>query len=471
MKLQFKRMAVFAFALALLLSGCGKTPENPTEHTQEAETQPLTDAQWYAQARENFEKENNMQLTYTLTETRVANGRSFGYNLSGTASVSNRGKENMLAVVNETLKYGDFQFAYMEMYRGGSTYVQVFDSGFSAAATPQEFLARQMPAVLLDETLYERINAVSGESMALINFNEPKALEKWLPCSEGAELISAGATVKLNSKNQLLETLYRAKYRNNGVEFEVEATVHVTTPATLELEGSIPQYVNVIAVLDYIGAPKMLLQTVGAVYTAKEINCTVTETIKSEAIPLEYTQNSKYKLTGSGEGLNAEAMHETSLSDDRGNITTKTQLDTFQKGVYTTVENGGEPTIQDEITDSVVRLRFEDAVLSAVFAPKYMLNAKIEDCGEYYQLNFYGNSSFKKDLMGGITYFLDVDLDAKAENIEDVAATGYLTVDKATGLPTAMGLAMERIHTLASAQQRLIYSLEQTLCLLPVTES
>ena len=68
-------------------------------------------------------------------------------------------------------------------------------------------------------------------------------------------------------------------------------------------------------------------------------------------------------------------------------------------------------------------------------------------------------------MMENISQFLQVDLDEKATEKKTVAAGGYLVIDRETGLPTAMGLNMERQHTIDGITYTLTYSLDQTMAL------
>ena len=52
---------------------------------------------------------------------------------------------------------------------------------------------------------------------------------------------------------------------------------------------------------------------------------------------------------------------------------------------------------------------------------------------------------------------------SKAEKKKTVAASAYLEIDRETGLPTAMGLLVERQHTIDTVAYRLVYRLDQTV--------
>ena len=64
-----------------------------------------------------------------------------------------------------------------------------------------------------------------------------------------------------------------------------------------------------------------------------------------------------------------------------------------------------------------------------------------------------------------LSQFLQVDLDVEATDKKTVSAGAYLVIDRETGLPTEMGLNMERQHTINSVTYQLTYQLEQTVAL------
>jgi hypothetical protein len=140
-----------------------------------------------------------------------------------------------------------------------------------------------------------------------------------------------------------------------------------------------------------------------------------------------------------------------------------TQTDLYQNKAYSIVVNGGETQLQPYVAPESMRQACEDAALSALMAMKYLSAGTVTDQGDTLRVDLWGNESFEADLMVGITDFLQVDLDARAEAKETVAAGGYLVIDKYSGLPSSMGLALERAHKLTGVVYQLKYSLDQTL--------
>ena len=185
--------------------------------------------------------------------------------------------------------------------------------------------------------------------------------------------------------------------------------------------------------------------------------------VSAEAIPMTYIQEGIFTLMETEGDLQAEASYSISFSDYREQEFQKTQKEAYANGILTTIVDGGKPQTNDTVTRQQMREYMEDAVLSGLFASKYIADAVVLDQGDHYRLEFTGNDAYLEDMMANVNAFLQTDLDAGASAVETTAAGGYLTVDKATGLPTAMGLELSRVHTIATVAYQLNYRLDQEL--------
>lgn len=462
-----KMVGLILAILTLLLSGCGQIPEETTPSSRipvTTETQ-LTAAQKYANACKVVDEASHLLLTYSVSETRNIKGAQYPKSVSGTAAYQNIHQSTMTSVVEETLKYGTYENKYKEVYCDETAYVEVSNCYFSADLTVQAFIDRQIPAILLDQGLYTSITAEPLESGTLLTFTNPVALESWLCPENTATLVSAKGTALLDSNGVLTQTTYQAEYSYLDVQYVYDVTVKVTVPKALDLSGWHPEHFENATSLSDIRVPKLLMQVVGDVYSSQSLRCEAKESIYSEAIPVSQQQLSHYQLTGNDATLSATMQYTTTLSDYRGDVSTTTQVNQFQNGVFTTSINGGTPTVQPQITSQMVRHNCEDAILSALFATKYISGASVQESPEHYRLELRGNDAFVSDFMVGITQFLKVDLDKQADSALTTEASGYVVIDRATGLPTSMGLTLNRQHTINAVPYRLNYQLEHTIAL------
>ena len=120
-------------------------------------------------------------------------------------------------------------------------------------------------------------------------------------------------------------------------------------------------------------------------------------------------------------------------------------------------------------TEAGIFLARRDFNTERDFKDSYLLFYTIEGCGIIEQdgstirLELSGNDSFCADLMTTIADFLQVNLDEAAEASETQLAGGYLVISKATGLPTEMGIYMNKIHTINTVVYELTHTLQQNL--------
>lgn len=459
-------IALLCICLLPALCGCAGEPAAaivPTASTTVPARPALTALEQYEQARTQIDSAENLILTYTMSQSRLTGGDTYTEVAAGTASFSGIGQPSMTAIVEEKLTCGTYESAYTEGYRGGTAFAQTGGSSFSADLTPQEFVERQIPAVLLNGALYDTVTAQPGENTTVITFADASRPEDWLVGSQTAELVTAQGTATLDGTGALLQTTLQAEWILGDARYICDVTVRVTAPQSLELDAVAPELSRDAVRLESLDAPKMLLRAVGDIYASEDISCQAVETIYSEVIPLSYTQQSEYTLSGAAEELTASAQYVISLSDYRGEVSTRTQTDRFEDGVFTSAVDGKDPEPQAGVTAQAVREHCEDAILSALFAPKYLSGAVLEETQGEYRLELQGNDAFTADLMADIASFLQLDLDATAQAVQTGAAGGYLTVDKDTGLPVAMGLRFQRVHTLDSVAYTLTYELDHTL--------
>ncbi len=465
MRLWRKGLALMiCLGLLPVLFGCAN--ETDTTEPDVTQTQPLTVAQKYEKARAAVDAAQNRILVYTATQTREVGGSSYTRTTKGKASFSNVGQDSMVAVVEENLQYGTYESSYAETYCGGKAYVQLAETSFAAELTSAAFVARQLPAALLSSSCYEEITEAIDDGMTRIYFRKSMATESWALPQANAQLISAEGEALLDETGALVQTIYRGEYLVGQTKYLYDVTVQVTVPKSLDLGAIHTEHFENLPVLTDIRAPKLLLGAVGDIFSMQTMTGSAVESIYSEAMSVSYVQKSNYALSGADEKLTAKAAYEITLTDYRGEATVTTQVDTYENGAFTSSVNAAEPVAKPGVTAKQMHQYMEDAVLSAVLAPKYLHNAWIEESDTHYRLVMQGNANFVADLMVGIGSFLNADLDKQAESAQTTASDGYLSIEKETGLPVVMELKLVRQHTMQSVPYQLTYQLEQQINLL-----
>lgn len=452
-------VAVLSLILWVALAGI-KTPEAPAQTMPSTSAAPeLSAADRYSAAKAGLEKTENLMLEYTRRETRRIGTNLFSETVTGSAAFSDVGQADMTAMVTEKLDFDAYACTYTETFCEGKAYAVINGCRFQSDLTPKAFVGRQIPAVLLTESLYQTVEYEADEDAIRILFAQPTALESW--AGEGT-LISASGTAVLDRQGHLLQTSYRAEYQREGVQFQLDVTVRVTMPEELDLSAvHVGHELETVPVED-LDTLRWLVQVVADVFSAQNVSCEARELIQSDAIPLTYHQTSSIVLFGLEETLDASMTYDASLTDRYGNVSRRQQTERFADGRYTVTVDDGEP-VEESMTALAMRQYCEDTILSGLFAVKYVKTAESRTEEGVRKITFGADDAFGGELTQQLAGILQADLETMAQSAETVSAGGYLTVDMKTGLPVAMGIALERNHRIGDVDYRLVYLLDETL--------
>lgn len=456
--------AVLCGVLLLGILGCADNPEQtqPTEATGPA----LSVQELYTQARAAVLASPNQILTYTLSETRTVGGQTYSKKAAGTASFSGIGTDAMEAIIEEDLTYGTLSAEHALTYCDGTAYSQISGCTFASAMTAADFVSQQLPAVLLDGALYGTMDVQTNEDGSVISFADPTGLEAWVTDSAYAQPVSASGTATLDTSGNLVASAYQTSYTCGPASYMLEVTVRVSVPETLDLSAVHPDHSETpVTTLFCLDAPKMLMQAVGDIFTAQDMQCSISETFYSQTNQLIRTRQSSAAISGTGKDMVASLTNNLQITDYRGQTTNSTQNYYFADGVCTSSKDGAEPTVQAGVTEESMRVSIEDSILAGLFATSYLASADLTDTGDFYILRFTGNEAYCADLSADIGEFLNTDLDGSATSFETTEAAGYLSINKQTGLPAAMGISFARVYTFSEVPYQLSYQLDQALTL------
>lgn len=459
-------IAILSLCLALGLAACGgeepAITTAPTNQPTVPTTAPPDPADLYAAALQAVQAAPDLTLTYTYGESREVGGETYTESRTGTASYLGRGTDAMEALVSEELTYGSYSTQYTESYLSGIAYCQFRGSIFQCGISGEEFLSLQLPAVLLDPALYGSITAETDDTGTSLTFTDPTLAENWLALAPQAELIAASGSAVLDASGSLTNTSYHAEYTVGTTRYALDVTVEISLTAPVLTAQ--PDYPENCPTLSDLRIPRYLLRTVGDVYTARNMSASYSDTLYMEAFAQIRTQVSSYDTYGSGDGFMAALSSQVSVTDYAGNVSANSQTVTYRDGVCTNSVNGGTPTT-DSSSAEQVRSLCENSILSALLAPESIAAAELTDTGDFLCIRFTGSEAFAESICGSIYTLLQVDLDNWADSYTTDAVGGYLTVNKHTGLPTAMGMQINRTHVKDQVPYRLTYQQDQALTL------
>lgn len=466
-----KTITVITLVLCIVMSlcACAQQPDPaPTSGSETvaptSPTAPAPDPETlYETAVSAIENASNLVVEYGFSETRVVGNESYTENRSGTASYVGWNTGDPEALVAETLTCGSYTTQYIESYLNGSGWCRVNNCNFRSDMTAAEFYARQIPAVLLDKSLYSTVTMESAENGAILYFAGATALESWIADAENAQLVTANGKLELDAAGHITAGSYHAEFTRMTTVYVLEVTVNISQPEKLEISTQQPVYPEDCAAISDLQSLRYLLRVVGDVYTAKNMAITYFDTVYSQAFGQIRTHSSTYDTYGSGDQFMAAMTNQVGVTDYTGVTVTNTQTATFLDGQYSYRYNNGETTVDSAVTADQVRTNWEDSILSALIMPDYIAGTQITDTGDFLSIEFTGNETLAKALCSNIYTTFGVDLDAFAESYSTEYVKGYLALNKYTGLPTAMGISLSRSHVINGVTYRLIYQLDQSL--------
>ncbi len=465
MKIQHRALALLLCLCMLLFAGCS-SDEQPQEST--VPTQAPTTVQdvvtQYADAMQALEQAKSLTYTLRFSAQRVIGGETYLELNEGTVAYGHRGSKNFAAQVDLDLTYGTYKTHYTEDYTNGKAYASVMDSAFAAEMSQKEFEARQIPALLITPGLYKTVTAEQTADGITLTFTAPTELEAWAADCIHSQLVDATGTVTLDPQGHIKNTTYSAQYVCGPASYTLDVTTQPTLSASFTPE--VPEQPVTLAWFD---APKAILQVVGDVYTAQSITASYTDSIYNEVLATYRVQSSAFDVYGNGNRFIARQEHQVNVTDYANTPTSNTQVFTFLDGTCTSTVNGGEPTNVAGMTAEQMRISCEDAVLNPVMALNFITGAEMTATGDVICIKLTGSEEFARNLSTRIFQLFQM-LDPESySGCTTNLSEGYLTIDRHTGLPTSMGIAIERSYVIDSITYQLRYKLDQSVVLSSLT--
>ncbi len=445
----------------------GTTPSTtPTTEATGSTTIPSSTPVYnysYSEAEEELLSAGELFYTYTFEQTRLVGEDVYSEIRTGNAAYTGLQDGELEALIREDVAYGSYSTHLTEAYRNGVGYSQVRGSSFVCDLTAGDFLARQVPALVITKDLYQKMD--TSEDHLSYTFSEPTGLESWVDPTGEAVLVSAGGVVALDTDGRISTATYEAEYTLGTVRYTLKVSVAMTDAP--EQEEAQPEFPEACPVISDMEIPRYMLRTVGGVYHSKATSADYEENVYFGVLQESQTKTGGFYTHGEGEQFLAELHELVVRANVTGSSSASSLNNTFRDGQYGCVVNGGEPYIDANHTADSVRELCENSILESLMILSHIGSAEMNDVGEAILISFEGNESFVQYFSGKIyaMYDFTVSLDILADSCSTENASGYLMIDKYSGLPMEMGLSLERTHVFDGIANTMTYERDQTVTL------
>lgn len=466
----WKQAIAWLIIFTLILSA-GCTPTEP-EATVPSDTAPSLPPQSteqigiYTNACQAAQTAGKLVLDFRFSETRVIAGESFEKSGTGTAIYENPGKDNFQALIKEQLTFGSLKSDYTQSYIDGKAYIQAEGSSFTSPLTAQQFLSYQIPAVLVDPSLYQ-----SNDSTALsdgsyqFQFSQPTGFADWMMIHKEAQLVSCEANATVDEQGALRDSRVRIQYQLKDMVCTLEVSSVLSSPSTHPLSELQPQYGENCVALEAFLAPRLALQTRGMILSSRSFTCVQTQSAYCEAAGVLRKQQLQVDLLDRDSDFMAKASYAVNVTNYTGTPTTNTQTETFLDGKYHYTINNSEPVYQQNITADKMRDYCKESALYALLTLDNLTGATVVDTGDFYCIQFTCAENASDAVFAEVFQLLNLNLDNFSQSVTTQAPTAYITISKYTGIPMTMGKSFTRNHVIDEVSYRTTFQVDQTITL------
>ena len=452
---------LLSFCLVFSLLGCGKEAQPSSSETEPAESPAVTA---YTQARTPVEQADSLTLRINTTKSTTVGGETF---TEKTAQVLCRTADeagNILYSSDETVTYSNSSsfycsVTYYEIFADGTMYVTMDSTDqFRGEVTAEEYAQRFAPAVLLDAALYGDVT----QEGSVLAFSAPTAAESWA-MPEGAELVDASGTALLSDSGELQKTTYSLTYTYGPARITLDVEVYPTIePVTVDVPDSADAY----TLLEYADAPRLSAAAFCYLREAQNIQTSSLESTLSQAGGFILNQSTTLNEYGTGADYLAKVETNVFIMDSSTSQQYE-QEELFRDGKYTVTQDDGEPQELTNVSSSLMEDYCGDLLSDGFISYQYWQEATAWDLGSLYLLELTFTQDWGDSMQDEIcsTYFGSASLlNDLAESYVTNETSGYLAIDKYTGLPTAAGFYYEGAHTIDGEEyllrRQMDYSME-----------
>jgi len=447
---------------AVLIFSLVSCDKDTVEETP-VETGP-TAGEIYTQAAAQIETMDSMSLDIAIDREMTVGVNTYVTHTAQTLNLQNIGTETFAATLEETTSNGHHILKASETLTDGKLYATFKHLNYTSDVSEEDYLAEFAPAVILNSELY---GSVEQQEDGNIVFTSGTALENWVD-TEDSTLIDASGFAELDENGNLKKSSYTANYTKGAAEISIDVAVTINQPDTA-LTITAPADTESYIEIDDWTAPKLLANANSFTVQAESIDSTLNETLVSQAIGGTYTYNTDVDTYINGEDELAKIIYSSQAVDmsSREQFTYSVEK-IFRDGFYTAIVDGDEPTTNSIITYDTIRSECQNYATSIMPDLSTLSEIDLLDAGNSFLIQYTGSDAYAEELSMLIAENLFDDANALndlASEYRTEILTGYVGIDKSTGLPTAASVNYVGYHTIDGTDYLLSDSASQTLYL------
>jgi len=466
MKQTLKALALL-LCILLCLSACSETPpqestllnsqpsESGSTESTSAESMP---AELYKAACESLnDSQNSLEILFSKKIQRTINGSTYNLNSTGTVEYRGLGTKDFQSSATEDFTVKNGPINNTEYYTDG--FIYFCNDNYKYAMTEEDFISRYVPSILLNADLYQKVELDTTSGNQVFSFSDATAPEHWLKTSENAQLVSATGTATLDSQGLPTDFTYTTDYIDGVVQYHVEYTAKIQSVNT-ELDIS----ANPSATEFNADAYKLtLLAYYRFLDDSKAISSSAQEYLLSNALGIVRTQQTNIDIYGTADDSDFMAKCDitVNLSDYTGASVTNTQTELFRDGKYTYSANGSTPSTASYDASSMYT-GCKKLISTFLRHPNVFLQPSVTETDTFLRITFNCDTeswdSYIQEMLG-------VNLNDYSTSVSTQIHEGYICFNKETGLPTSMGIKLERTHTIEGVAYPLVFQYDQSLTL------
>lgn len=459
-------------ALLLSLVGCTAKPAETTAPTTQpptsAPTEPAAD-ELYAQARKTLDEMTDISLSLVITTSLRIGDDEFSEESTQVLTYKGIGTEDPVICMDESELFSihapgerenDVPQVYREIWSQGTLFTDTENIyRFSGPMDAETAATRYTPVVLLNAELY---GSLTSTDSTLI-FEQPTAAESWaLP--QGAEMLDAAGTVAITPDGQIREMTYTITYTYGPAE--ITKTV-VSSPMDTVRNIAHPANPDSYTLLTDIESVQLYLQGVSMLAQTDSLTASGLESMFCQAAGYLRNQSTVVNLHGRQDSTKAKIETSLFARDYGNNETEEYELEeVFKNGKYTSIVNQGLPTSRSDITWGDVREYTGGIMVAGLLNPEDWKDTTVTDLGSVFMIEYQLTEDFGNRTQNSICQMLWDDpsfLYNLADKYENAELTGYLSIDKFTGIPVAAGCYYEGIHTIEGTDYPLTFQFDQSI--------